>query len=569
MSDRSRIGLVPQRVSPYRIRPPGTVVSAIVGIVMSVLVLAPVAAVAWRLAVTANPLATIAQIVGGEAYRLAFLRSAIIGLSAAAASTFIATALAWLLHRTDLPARRQLDALVIVPFFIPLIVTALAWSLLSAEESGLINRALRELGIPLSLDIYSVLGIVFVMSVGLAPVAYFFVRDAVAEPATDQEEAAIVAGATPYVVTMRVTLPRILPTLGATFLVTLVLATANFSVPGVLGLSHRIDVLSSQIYVAMNSYPVNYARVAIVALTLVLLLIGLIILQQRLEHRARVTSQNVARGEPIVWQLGVWRWPCLVLVGLYFVVALVLPMFALFATSVLPFPGAPLEGFTLKNFVRVLDSPAFRTSMPNTLIFASAGATAAITIGSLAAYMFRRLRPPGAAVWDIVASAPVAMPGIVVGLGFLWIAVGSPLYGSLFLTTGVVVIRFLPFALRSGTAALTRVDKSLDEAARISGAGEAHVFASIVLPNIRASIISMWGLLFILFTHEVDTNVLLQGSDNGVLAVQIYDWYQHGALDLATAGAVILLLLTATVFAVMTLLLGGRAALGAMGRRAQ
>ena len=64
-----------------------------------------------------------------------------------------------------------------------------------------------------------------------------------------------------------------------------VLAAANFSVPAVLGLSRRIDVLSTQIYVAMNSYPVNYTRVAIVALTLVLLLVGLLV--QQLQHLAR------------------------------------------------------------------------------------------------------------------------------------------------------------------------------------------------------------------------------------------------------------------------------------------
>ena len=129
-----------------------------------------------------------------------------------------------------------------------------------------------------------------------------------------------------------------------------------------------------------------------------------------------------------------------------------------------------------------------------------------------------------------------------------------------------MIVRFIPFALRSGTAALTRVDRGLDEASRIAGATEIDVFWRIVLPNIRTSIISMWGLLFILFSHEIDTNVLLQGTNNGVLAVQIYSWYQYGGPELAAAGSVILLGMTAAVLCIIALLVRGhRAAFGPGG----
>lgn len=558
--------MVAVTVQPRRIRAPGSGASLVLGVLLSAMVLVPVAMVTWRLADSGGSLLAVKDIIASSVYQWAFVRTAVIGVSAAAASTVLATGLAWLTHRTDLPLRRVFAALVIVPFFIPLVVTAIAWTLLSAESSGLVNRALEALDIPFVLDVYNVGGIVFVLALSLTPAAYFFVRDAIAEPATEQEEAAIVSGASAFLVSLRMTLPRIMPSLGATFLIVLVLAAANFSAPAVLGLSRRIDVLSTQIYVAMNSYPVSYTRVATVALTLVILLLGLLFQQQRLERRAHASSQHVIRTEPIVWQLGIWKWPLFLVVCTYFCLALVLPFGAIVLTSLLPYAGAELDQVSLKNFVRLFDSTVFQVSIVNTIIFASIGATIAVAVGSLAAYMFRRLRPPGAAIWDIIASAPIALPGIVIGLGYLWVAVGSPIYGTLTLTTAVVIVRFIPFALRSGTAALTRVDRGLDEASRIAGATEIDVFWRIVLPNIRTSIISMWGLLFILFSHEIDTNVLLQGTNNGVLAVQIYSWYQYGGPELAAAGSVILLGMTAAVLCIIALLVRGhRAAFGPGG----
>lgn len=543
-----------------RIRPAGSGISLLFGGVLSVLVIAPVAMVVWRVAESSNVLRAAWDVFAGATYRLALERTVLIGVLVAAASTATATILAWLFHRTDLPWRRLFSGLVIVPFFIPLVVTAIAWTLLSGQESGLINRALRAADLPFVLDVYSVAGIIFVLSVSLTPVAYFFVRDAVREPATEQEEAAVVSGASVFVVTARVTLPRILPTLGATFLIVMVLAAANFSVPAVLGLSRRIDVLSTEIYVAMNIYPINYTRVGIVALTLVVLLLGLLVQQHRLEQRAHASAPSVARATAITWRLGGWKWPVFLGVLGYFVIALVLPLGAIILTSLLPFAGAPLEGFSLDNFSRLSDSDLFQASIHNTIVFAFCGATIAVAVGSLAAYIFRRLRPPGAVLWDVIASAPIALPGIVIGLGYVWIAVGSPIYGTLALTTGVVIVRFIPFALRSGSAALTRVDRGQDEASRIAGANEMRVFFNIVLPNIRSSIISMWALLFVLFSHEIDTNVLLQGTNNGVLAVQIYSWYEYGGPELAAAGSVVLLVLTAAVLGIMSIAILGRGA---------
>jgi iron(III) transport system permease protein len=275
--------------------------------------------------------------------------------------------------------------------------------------------------------------------------------------------------------------------------------------------------------------------------------------QQRLERAGRSSTQHVTRLEPIVWRLGGWRWVCFGLVFGYFCFALFLPLGAVTITAFLPYAGAPIEAVSIRNFARLFDSDLFRASIANTLIFSVVGASVAVALGTVGAYCFRRLQPPGAWLWDMIASAPIALPGIVVGLGYLWLAVGTPIYGTLVLTTLVVVVRFVPFALRSGTAALTRVDRSLDEAARIAGASEVRVFSRIVTPNILTSIVSMWGLLFVLFTHEIDTNILLQGTNNGVLAVQIYSWYQYGGVELAAAGSLVLLVMTAIALAIVGL----------------
>lgn len=538
-----------------RKRRPGTVVGSVIGLVLFAAVVAPIVAVLLHVVtVDGGVPGIIERTLSAPTTFTALRNTVILGVTAGIVTTGIASGLAWLLYRTNLPGRGVMRTLVVVPFFIPVLVTSVSWTLLTGSNAGLINRLLRWIGIEQPVSVYNLPGMAFVLCLALVPIAFIFIRSAFAEPDAEQEEAAMVSGAGVARVTFGVTLPRILPSLGATVLLVFVLAAGNFSVTGVLGIPYRVDTLSSEIFVAMNTVPADFGHVAAVAAILLILMSVLLFFQFRLERRSRTIETKSSGKTAVTWDLGAWRWPAFALVTLYLFVVVVLPITAIVLASILPYWGAPLGGLTFDNVSRLFaEGGTFQQSIYNTVQFAAIGATVTVAIGLVAAYVFRRLRPPGARIFDAVSTSSFALPGIVVGLGYLWISVQTPLYATLTIMIVVVTVQLLPIALRLVSAGLTRANVALDEAGRVSGAREWQVFWDIVRPQLGRALASGWILLFLIFTHEVDALVLIYGPTNSVLATEIYGQYSNGHQELAGSAALILLALTAVVLGILGL----------------
>jgi iron(III) transport system permease protein len=530
---------------------PGLLVGLGLGAGLVVAVAAPLWAVVDHLLQGTDLWRLIVNTLTNGSVLSALRNTVVLAVAGGVVTTAVATGLAWLVYRTDIPARRALRVLIVVPLFIPVLVTAIAWSLLLGSQVGLLNRGLHSVGVQSTLSVFNFGGVVFVLCLALVPVAFVLVRSAVAEPDAEQEEAALVSGASLPRVTFGVTLPRIMPSIGATALLITVLASANFSVTAVLGLPWRVNTLSTEIFFAFNSSPPDYPEIALMSCLLVILLVVLLSVQFRIERRARAIETRGGGKEAVTWKLGAWRWPAFAAVCLFLVASLILPLAAIVLTSMARYWGAPIGELSLEN-LRLLFSTEgnLGSAISNTVMFAVVGASAALVVGSFAAYVFRRLRPPGSGVFDTVATSGIAIPGLVIGLGYLWLTVGTPLYGSLTLLIIVVSVQFLPFALRLTSAGLTRLPVSLDEAARVSGAGELRVARDVVIPLLRRTIGGSWILLFLVFSHEIDAIVLIAGPGNSVLASDVYTEYATGYPQLAAMAALVLLVVTAATLLV-------------------
>jgi iron(III) transport system permease protein len=472
----------------------------------------------------------------------------LVAAGAGVIGTVGAFVLGWIVERTDVPFRRALAGLIVLPFLAPIVVNAFGWAALGAPQVGWIARVFHAVGLNVNVDFYNVWGIMAVLGLGLLPMAYFVIRAPLASMGRDEEEAARVGGAGTFRILRSVSLPLVAPSIGTAFVLVFSTAAANFSVAGVLGLPQHVNLVTTEIYFDVNYSPPAYGYAGVYSMTLLVMLAIILIIQQRIERRAKVSSEMASGLPPEPIAVGRWRWPLAALPVLYIIVAFVLPVGAVISASLLPYWGASLSHMTLSVYRNAFTSGDLWTALWDTVILSAVGATITVVLGGLIAYLTSRFRLPGRRTMDAVASSPLGLPGIVLGLGYLLIYVNTPLYGSLDVILLVLIARFLPFSFRSVSAASTGLHASLEEAGKISGAGPIRVFTRIAFPLLRPSFLASWAICFLLFEREVDAIILLV-SGSPLMATELYNMWSDGDIPTAAVYAVVLMVVAAVIVA--------------------
>jgi iron(III) transport system permease protein len=172
---------------------------------------------------------------------------------------------------------------------------------------------------------------------------------------------------------------------------------------------------------------------------------------------------------------------------------------------------------------------------------AAAAATLTVLLGSLIAWGDLRTRLPGMKYLDYASLVPLGLPGIVVAVALIqfWLRVPVPIYGTLLIILLAYTGRYIPLAVRSANAAFRQVDTSLEETARVTGAGWLRTFGSITLPLARPGLFAGWLLVFVPAIQELSASVLLFSSGSITLAVAVYNLYETGALGPVAALAIV------------------------------
>ncbi len=230
----------------------------------------------------------------------------------------LGAALAFLVVRTDLPLRRTIFALVLVPLVVPGVVSTIGWILVASPRTGLVN-ALLGTG---TVDIFSPAGMVLVESAQSLPLVFLLMAGAFATADGTLEEAAVVSGARPTSVLRRVTLPLAAPALAASALVVAVRTLEAFEVPALLGLPDGVWVLTSRIWRALERLPADYGEAGAYALGLVVIIaLGVWLYWRTVRYGGGLGGGARPRRLP----LGRWRAPLAALVLGTLVVLVVLP----------------------------------------------------------------------------------------------------------------------------------------------------------------------------------------------------------------------------------------------------
>jgi iron(III) transport system permease protein len=207
----------------------------------------------------------------------------------------------------------------------------------------------------------------------------------------------------------------------------------------------------------------------------------------------------------------------------------VLPYLALL-WSAFARPGRSLfaPSFTATNAISVSTSSEVAGAASNTLEVGIVTPTLCVALGLLVAYAIRRMRVPGARLLDYATMFSIAVPGIVLGTGVFWTYVLTPVYGTVWILVLAFLASYLPFAYRLADTALLQIDRSLEEASALCGAGHLRTATRITLRLARPALLSAWVMVFIFAVREISAAVLLTSSENVVLSVLSYNYLDYG-----------------------------------------
>lgn len=455
------------------------------------------------------------------------LNTVIYSFGSAFLATTLAVILAYLNFRTDIPFRGVLHLLPVVSMMIPHLAYGSSWALLLNPTNGMLNLILQEFGLG-PINIYSLPGMIFVEGLLDLPVAYLVIVAAMASFDSSLEEASWVSGRSRAATWWRIILPILRPAILAAITLVLIRSISAFAIPSVLGMPGRIEVLTTFIYRLINvGFVPDYGRAAAVGVSVLGAAVVLVYLYRYLTARSERFVTISGKGyRPTISRLGVWRWPLGLFVLLLGILLVVLPVLVLLYTSLVPYVMAPsAEAFrqlTWRNWTQVLGDPLTLRALRNSIILALGGATLGIILSTLTSYVVVRVRTRSSAVLEALTFLSFSFPGLVIGVGFMWLFARTALYGTLWaLLIGYVAV-YLPYGIRPLTSTFIQISKDLEDASAVSGAGFFRTFRKVVAPLALPGVLSGWTLLLVMFVRELDVSTVLARPGSEVLSVQLY-----------------------------------------------
>ncbi len=470
----------------------------------------------------------------------------------------VAAPMGWLVARTDMPLRRTVRLLVTASFVTPPFLGAIAWELLAAPNSGLLNQLYREVtGAEPDfhlLNIYSFSGLVFVISCYTFPYVFVLVANALDRTPGDLEDASAILGGKAWDTARRITIPLALPAVLAGALVAFLQAMTLFGSPAILAMPAGFHTMTTKIW-SLFQFPPKPELAAAASLPLLVLTIILLRAEHVVLGRRGYSVVGGKNSEPRIVRLGLYRWVMLAAAMIVLMCPVFLPYFALLnaAFSKVASQLVWLNNFTLQNVHFVFyELSATQLALRNTFILGTMAATAGTILAVVIAYVTARQAVTGHRVLGFLATAPVAIPGIVLGVGLFFAYTRPPflLYGTLWILLIAFVTLSMPAAYQQLQSAFRAVHPELEDASRILGATRLRSLWQITAPLLRTSVIATWCFIFVGVIRELSAAIMLFTSDTKVLSVLIYDLNESG--DLAAISVLGLLMLVIT-FAVVAL----------------
>lgn len=486
------------------------------------------------------------------------LNTVVFTLGAACFSTILGGLLAYLSVRTDIPFSGLFRVLPVVPMMIPHVLFAAAWITLLNPTNGMLNLFLRNV-FGLSdgpFNIYSLGGMIFLEGMLDLPVTYLVISPAMYSFDTTLEEASRVSGASNLYTLRRVTLPILKPAFLATFTLAIIRTLAAFAIPSMVGMPGRIHILTTHIYRIISvGWSPDYGRAAALGLIVLAASIVLVYLYRHLISEGSQFVTVTGKGyRPTVVELGRARYPLFILCIVLFCFLVVIPLATLIYMSFLPYSMVPsaraFSMMNVRNWHVVLRNSVIVRALKNSVFLSIAGATLGIVLSLFVAYVVVKVKSKGSALLESLSFLSFSFPGMIIGVGFMWFLVKTPLYATIWGLLVAYVGTYLPYGVRPLRSAFMQIDEELEESARVFGATFLRALKDIIVPLLAPGVVSAWILMACMFIRELSVSVVLSRPGTEVLTVEIMKLANDGLWgQVAALGIIMIGLSTALVLA--------------------
>jgi iron(III) transport system permease protein len=501
----------------------------------------------------------VREFVGRPTEMRALWGSLWISLASVALAGLLGVPLALLVGRYDLPGGRVLGALVALPAVLPPLVGVVAFLFLYGETgfvSLLLMRVLR-----LEEPAWRLEGagaILLVHAYSMYVYFYLLVRAALVSLDASQLEAAASLGAGRWRTLRRVVVPHLKPALAGAALLTFMTALGSFSAPYVFGGGFR--VMPTQI-VATRLNGENQLAMVETASLAALALLALVVFRSGSSRpgaggRKGAGPARIAIRRPLArLAAGTAGWG---LAGL-----LLLPHLTLVLVSFVPigtWTTEPLPpAYTVRNYLALVEDPVRVRPLVNSIWLATVATVAAVGIALAGALLgARRRTAPRRAIEGLLA-LPWAVPGTVFAIALATaFSVREPLagrvvlVGTLWILPLAYLVRNLPITSRAITAGVRALDPSLDEAAASLGAGRGRTLRRVTLPLLKPALLAGASLAFVTALGDFVTSIMLYTYDTRPISLEILSSLRQADVGVAAAYGVVLMLVSAAVFALVS-----------------
>ncbi|MCU6794684.1 MULTISPECIES: ABC transporter permease [Paenibacillus] len=433
-------------------------------------------------------------------------------------SILLGVPLAYVTARYNVKCKGLIQILVIMSLLSPPFIGAYSW-ILMLGNNGFLTRFLHDLGIPFS-SVYGWKGIVFVFTLQFYPHIYLYVSGALKTIDTSLEEAAESLGRSSFHRLRTVTLPLIFPTLSAGALMVFMASFADFGTPMLLGQGFKVlPILAYEQFISeMGGNPAMASTLSVI---LIICSTSILFLQRFFVARKNYTMTGM-RTPKIQTLRPLAKW--LLTAGALLVACVsIIPQATVIVTSFIKTKGPVFHpGFSLNSYKEIL----FRVpkAILNTYSFSLISIVIMVVMGMLIAYVLVRRKSKLTAMLDGLIMIPYVMPGTVLGISMI-IAFNKPpvvLTGTWVILVIAYVVRKLPYTIRSSTAILYQLDRSVEEASISLGVPPMKTFFKTTGRLMGPGVLSGAILSWITTINELSSTIVLYYGSTATISVTIY-----------------------------------------------